>query len=285
MAGYMWFWAVSGGWPSLATDWDITKVIKNAAIWGLLGWGWWKVKGFLNSPEVTTRLWTFLHKLSPSDAKVVKNFIQTWKMFQFTAWFSERLKNVINETWKSIVPKNNLVVSWSLGKVKSNLLNQLDELENFRVITKKWTWSKFKTLENIKDKTFINKKYLNNIRDLFYWKTTQVEVGKVTLENWKKAIINFENWYLNEIIKKHWKFNLKNFLITVNNPTHKVKMKWNNYNFIKEINWWKDYFVVWVTEFKQWVYMVHHTQRIKTTDIPLKNLLNKWVIIYWWNIW
>lgn len=193
---------------------------------------------------------------------------------------SEIIADKIKNFWKDFVPKSNFTNSQNF----KNLEKQIKELENFRVVKKEWFWSKFKTLENIKW-VWVNKKYLDNMKNLFYGKKNQVEVWKISLDNWKNAIINFENWYLNEIIKKHWKFNLKNFLITANNPNHIIKLDRNRLNLIREIEGWKNYFIVSIKEFKEWVYVINHTQILNKTDTSLKTLFNKWKIIFWWKIW
>lgn len=265
LASYMWFWAITW-WSSLFMWSDPLTATKNAVIWWLLWVASGKVKNILNSPGVTTRIWTLLSKLAPKDAEVVKNFINTWKVSWFSSGFSDRLKKVVDGS-------------------KTNFEKQLDELESFHIKQKTWQWSQFRTKQNLPNQTYLSKKYLDNMRDLYYGKKSQVEVWKVKLENWKEASILFESWYLKEIIDKHWKFNLKNFLITVNNPNHKLALPWHKFNYIKEIDWWKNYFIVWIKQFKDWNFVIHHSEIKRNTDTSLKTLFKKWIVIFWWKTW
>ena len=57
------------------------------------------------------------------------------------------------------------------------------------------------------------------------------------------------------------------------------------FNYIKEIDWWKNYFIVSVKEFKEWHYVINHTEILNKTDTSLKTLFKKWTIVLWWKIW
>ena len=208
LASYMWFWAITW-WSSLFMWSDPLTATKNAVIWWLLWVASGKVKNILNSPGVTTRIWTLLSKLAPKDAEVVKNFINTWKVSWFSSGFSDRLKKVVSGL-------SELKNWWNLMTNKKAFFNPL-----FVKGKEEKAWDKWLLNSN------------NKYKETYIYDTIPDDIIK-KLENeiWtnknSKLFINAIAYKTKKILKANWIEWVKWHIITTNWIKHIEKRHWKN---------------------------------------------------------
>lgn len=225
---------------------------------------------------------------------------QIWKIWKVQSWV---MKMLWKQT-KSPIVEARVGGNESIGDYVSKNLNgfrekiklpkklelEISKYPNYK-ITSKLKWSKIKTLEPIEKIPKSQEKFLKNLDDVYNWRIKEWKIADLPKELWDDDYFNdllVRKDILKEIEKSHWKIWKENMIITANKPNHIIRdVDWfeGNINLIKEIDWWKNYFIIGARKFKEWRYIVHHTQIINSTETSLKTLLSRWIIIFWWKIW